>query len=283
MALTITMAITGAAFGQQPEPWQLGFQGAATETMREIENFHVLLLVIITAITIFVLALLVYVMWRFNAKKNPNPSKTSHNTVIEVLWTAIPVIILVIIAIPSFRLLYFEERQGNPEITVIARGYQWNWAYEFPDQQIGEYASYMIPDDEIDLEAGQVRQLSTDAPLVLPADTEIQFLITANNVLHSFAMPSFGIKMDAVPGRMNEVVRTIDVQGTFYGQCSELCGTGHGFMPIEVEVVSREEWDEWVVEQTADADIDPENPPVLLTMTWDEAMERRDQQVALAD
>lgn len=267
----------------QPHNWQLGFQPAATTSAREAYYFHDLLLVIITAITLFVLALLVYVMIRFNAKRNPTPSKTTHNTLIEVLWTVVPVLILVVIAIPSFRLLYYVERAEEPEMTLIVHGYQWYWGYEFPDQQIPEYSSYMIPDEDIDPSAGQIRNLSVDNPVVLPVDTDIQILVTAEDVLHSWAVPSFLIKTDAVSGRHNETWAHIEREGVYYGQCSEICGTGHAYMPIEIHAVSREAFDAWVLEQIGDAEIDPENPPQLLTMTWEEAMASREQQVAAAE
>ncbi|WP_366657702.1 cytochrome c oxidase subunit II [Fodinicurvata sp. EGI_FJ10296] len=265
--------IAAPAVAQMPEGWQMGFQEAASPVMAELNDFHNLLLVIITAITLFVLALLIYVGWRFRASANPTPSRTSHNTVIEVVWTIVPVLILLVIAVPSFRVLYFMDRTTDPEMTLIANGYQWYWGYEYPDQQIGEYSSYMVPDEEIGPD--QTRMLSVDNAVVLPVDTNIQILVSAGDVLHSWAVPAFGVKQDAIPGRMNETWVRIEEEGTYYGMCSEICGTGHGFMPVEVRAVSREEFDDWVIEQTADADIDPENPPVLLTGTYEEAVARR--------
>ena len=259
------LGLTGPAWAQErlgvAEPWQLGLQEQATPVMSQMSDFHNLLLIIITGITLFVLGLLVYVMWRFNAKKNPTPSKTAHHTMLEVVWTIVPVLILLVIAVPSFRLLYFMDRTENPEMTVVVRGYQWYWSYEYPDQQIPEYTSYMIPDEEIG--PGQLRLLSVDNPMVVPVDTDVQILVTAGDVLHSWAVPSFGMKRDAVPGRMNETWIRVDEEGTYYGQCSEICGVGHAFMPIEVRAVSREAFDDWVMEQTADLDLD--EPPVLLT------------------
>lgn len=255
----------------QPVPWQLGLQPGVTPTKHLMEDFNDLLNVIIVAICLFVLALVAYVCVRFNAKRNPVPSRTSHHTIIEILWTVVPVLILLVIAVPSFRLLYFADRVAEPELTLQVSGYQWYWGYEYPDQQIAEFASYLIPDEE--LEPGQPRLLATDAPVVLPVDTNIQILVTGGDVLHSWAVPAFGIKNDAVPGRMNETWVRIEQEGTFYGQCSEICGTGHAFMPIEVRAVSREEFDDWVVRQTAGLDL--AEPPVLLTMTWEEAMAKR--------
>ena len=278
LAALAALLFAGAAAAAQPTPWQMGMQPAATPVMEQIHSFHNLLLIIVTAITLFVLGLLVYVMYRFSAKRNPTPSKTSHNSLIEVIWTVVPVLILIVIAIPSFQLLYFMNEEVDPELTVIASGYQWYWGYELPDQQIGEYTSFMIPDDEIDEAAGQVRLLSVDNPLVLPVDTRIQVLITAGDVLHSFALPAAGVKMDAVPGRMNSTWMQFNQEGTYFGQCSELCGTGHAYMPIEIRVVSREAFDGWVLEQTAGMDFDV--PPVLLTTTYEEAVSAR--QVAAA-
>ena len=269
-ALTSLFAgLSGAASAQmgQPENWQLGFQEAVTPVAHQAHNFNVLLMVIIVAITVFVLGLLLYVMVRYNHKRNPTPSKTSHNTLLEVVWTTVPVIILLVIAVPSMRLLYFMDRTEEPEMTLIVYGYQWYWGYEYPDQQIAEFAAHMVPDEEIGED--QVRLLSTYDPtgrspgvVVLPTDTNIQILITARDVLHAWAVPSFGIKRDAVPGQMNETWVRIEQEGTFYGQCSELCGANHGFMPIEVRAVSREEFNDWVVQQTASLDL--ETPPRLL-------------------
>ena len=262
----IIAGLTTNAWAAQPEPWQLGLQDAATPVMQQLNSFHNILLVIITLITLFVLGLLAYVMWRFRASKNPEPSRTSHNTTLEVVWTLVPVLILVFIASFSFPLLYFMSAEEETELTVIARGYQWYWGYEYPDQHVDEFTSFMIPDEEIDEAAGQVRLLSVDNPMILPVDTNIEILITAGDVLHAFAVPAFGIKMDAVPGRMNRTWVRIEEEGTYYGQCSELCGTGHAFMPIEVQAVSREAFDAWVIAQTEGEDFDV--PPALLTRDY---------------
>lgn len=273
---------TAAAQAQQPREWQLGLQEPVTPFAQAGQDFNDLLMVIIIAISVFVLALLAIVIFRFNAKKNPVPSKTTHNTLIEVVWTVVPVLILVVIAVPSFRLLYLGDRVEDPEMTLLVRGYQWYWGYEYPDQQIDEYASYMIPDEEIDPEAGQLRLLSVDNPVVLPVDTDIQILVTGEDVLHSFAVPSFMIKTDAISQRWNETWARIEREGVYYGQCSEICGTGHGYMPIEIRAVSREAFDQWTIDQVGDAEIDPENPPALLTTTWQEAMAEREAQLRLA-
>ncbi len=261
----------GTASAGQPLPWQMGQQTAASPVMAQMADFHTLLMVIISVICLVVLGLLGFVIWRFNAARNPTPSKTSHNTMIEVIWTVVPVLILVVIAVPSFRLLYFMDRTADPEMTLVATGYQWYWGYQYPDQQIDEYASFMIPDEEITED--QVRLLSVDNPVVLPVDTNVQILVTAGDVLHSLALPAFGIKKDAVPGRMNETWVRIEEEGTYYGQCSELCGTGHAFMPIEVRAVSREAFDDWVMDQVAGKEL--AEPPVLLTQTYEEALAKR--------
>ncbi len=265
----------GGALAQAPTNWQMGLQDPASPIKAEMHSFHDLLLVIITAITAFVLVLLLYVIYRFNAKRNPVPSKTAHNTAIEVVWTIVPVLILLIIVVPSFRLLYYGDRTQNPEMTLIATGYQWYWGYSYPDQQIPEFNSIMVADE--DLQEGQLRLLSVDNPVVLPIDTDIQLLVTAGDVIHSWAIPAFGVKRDAVPGRMNEAWVRIDEPGIYYGQCSELCGINHAFMPIEIHAVTREEFDAWVIERVG---TDAEVPPQLLTMTWEEAQERA--QVAAA-
>ena len=245
-ALSLIALAAGGAVAAQPTPWQMGLQPAASPVMDEINSFHNLLLVIIFAIAIFVLALLAYVMWRFSAKRNPIPSKTSHNTFIEVIWTAVPILILVVIAIPSFKLLYFMDRTSEAEMTLKAIGHQWYWSYEYPDHGDFTFDSLMLADDE--LEDGQPRLLEVDNRVVLPVDTNIRILITADDVLHSWAMPAFGVKTDAVPGRVNETWVRIEREGIYYGQCSELCGVNHGYMPIAVEAVSREAFALWVEE-----------------------------------
>lgn len=240
-----------AAQTGKPEPWQLGLQEAATPVMEQVQDFHNLLLIIITAITLFVLGLLLFVCFRFNEKANPTPSKTTHNTLIEIVWTAVPVIILVVIAIPSFKLLYYQDTVVDSEMTVKAIGRQWYWSYEYPDHGGFQFDSFMIPDDEIDPEAGQIRQLSVDSALVLPAETDVRIQITASDVLHSFAVPAFGVKTDAIPGQLNETWVRVEEPGTYYGQCSELCGVGHADMPIMVKAVPRDEFEDWIETQQA--------------------------------
>ena len=235
------------------DPWQLTFQDAASPVAHDINALHNLLLVIITLITVFVLGLLLYCMLRFNANANPTPSRTSHNTLVEILWTTIPVLILVVIAIPSFKLLYFSDRTVDAEMTLKAIGKQWYWSYEYPDNSEISFDALMVED--ADLEAGQPRLLTTDTAIVLPVDTNIRLLTTAEDVIHAWAMPAFGVKLDAVPGRTNETWFRIEAEGMYYGQCSELCGQRHGFMPIMVKAVSKDDFKAWV-EQTKAAATD---------------------------
>lgn len=230
----------------QPQNYQLGFQEAVTPVAERIHSFHNILLIIITLITIFVLALLIWVMYRFSEKRNPNPSKTTHHVGLELAWTVIPVLILIGIAFPSFRLLYFADQVQEADITVKVIGRQWYWSYEYPDHGNFTFDAYMVAD--ADLEPGQPRLLTADNALVLPVDTNIRFLVTASDVLHNFAMPQFGLKLDAVPGRNNETWTYVPAEyagQTFYGQCSELCGTGHAYMPIMVKMVSKAEFAQW--------------------------------------
>ena len=196
-----------------------------------------------TAITVFVLGLMVYVMVRFNAKANPVPSKTSHNTLIEVVWTVIPILILLVIAVPSFRLLY-DQATPEADMTIKATGYQWYWGYEYPDHGDIAFDALMLEDDE--LQPGQPRLLTTDNAVVVPVDTTVRVLVTAADVIHNWAMPAFGVKMDAYPGRLNETWFRANQTGIYYGQCSELCGIRHSFMPIMVKVVEKEEFTAWV-------------------------------------
>ncbi len=240
----------GVASAAQPEPWQIGFQPAATPVMERLTAFHDLLLWIIVAITLFVTALLAYVCVRFRADRNPTPSRRTHNALLEVAWTAVPVLILVVIAIPSFKLLYYMDRVEDAELTIKAIGNQWYWTYEYPDNGEFTFDAYMVADE--DLEAGQPRLLTTDAAVVLPVDTTIRVLVTATDVLHSWAVPAFGVKIDAVPGRLNETWLRIEEPGMYYGQCSELCGDYHGFMPIMIKAVPKDEFEAWVKEAQAE-------------------------------
>ncbi|WP_028348018.1 cytochrome c oxidase subunit II [Bradyrhizobium murdochi] len=229
----------GTAFGQQPKPWEITLQEAATPVMENIISFHNLLLVIITLITLFVLALLVIVVVKFNARANPVPSRTTHHTLIEVAWTLIPVLILVGIAVPSFRLLFQQLDVPKADLTVKVTGKQWYWSYAYPDNGKFEFDSLMAQDK-------QPRLLGVDNEMVVPVNKVIRVQTTGADVIHAFAVPSFGIKIDSIPGRLNETWFKATKTGMYYGQCSELCGKDHAFMPIAVKVVSDQEFAEWV-------------------------------------
>jgi cytochrome c oxidase subunit 2 len=250
--LTLALGVIGSlaaatiAGAAEPKPWQLGFQPPATPVKDRLSAFHDELLIIITLITIFVLGLLVYVMWRFNQQRNPVPTRTSHNTVIEMLWTVVPVLILIIIAIPSFKLMYYMDRVPNPEMTIKVTGHQWYWSYEYPDQGGLTFDSNMIPEDQ--LKPGQKRLLDVDNPLVVPADTIIRVLITGTDVIHSWFVPSFGVQEYAIVGRLNESWMKIDHPGTYYGQCNQICGVNHAFMPIKVEAIAKDAFQRWLVD-----------------------------------
>ncbi len=230
----------------QPVPWELGLQPAATPVMVDIVWFHDLLLWIISAITLFILVLLGIVVVRFNARANPTPSRTTHNTPIEVLWTIVPVIILVVIAVPSFRLLFLELDEPKADLTVKATGKQWYWSYSYPDNGNFEFDSLLVADG--DLKPGQPRLLTVDNELVVPVNKVVHVLVTGADVIHSFAVPSFGIKIDAVPGRINDTWFKATIQGTFHGQCSELCGKDHSFMPITVRVTDDKGFAAWAAQ-----------------------------------
>ncbi len=238
-----TASVAGAA---QPEPWQIGLQEPAGSIAQKATDLHDLLLIIISLISVFVLALLVYVGWRFRRDANPTPSRTTHNTTIEILWTVIPVLILVVIAVPSFRLLYYMDETKNAEMVIKVTGNQWYWNYEYMDDQIA-FDSYMLSDDE--LQPGQPRLLSVDNPLVVPANTKIKMLVTGNDVMHSFFVPSLAVQTYALIGRVNEV--WIDVpegEKTYYGQCNQICGVNHSFMPIVVKAMAKEEYQAWLAD-----------------------------------
>ena len=233
-------------FANQPKNWQLGFQDAASQTMRDIVWFHdYMLMPIIVAISAFVLFLMLYAMVRFRASRNPNPSKRTHNVLVEIIWTLVPCLILIVMAVPSFKVLYSQDTIPKADVTIKAIGYQWYWGYEYPDENI-IFDSYMI--EEQDLQEGQPRLLAVDNVVVVPVNKVVKVLITANDVLHAWALPAFGVKRDAMPGRINETWFKAERVGTFYGQCSELCGIKHAFMPIEVRVVSEEEYELWLEE-----------------------------------
>lgn len=244
--VAVALLGTGTAFATEPQNWQLGFQEAGSPVKERMHSFHNMLLVIIITIAIFVMLLLAYVTIRFRAKANPVPSRVSHNTLIEVVWTVVPVLILVVIAVPSFRLLYFEDRAVNAEMTVKVVGHQWYWSYEYPDNGNFQFDSYMIQD--ADLKPGQKRLLDVDNRLVLPVGTTVRVLIAGTDVIHSFMVPSLGLQTYSMPGRLNETWVKIDHPGVYYGQCNQICGTNHAYMPIAIEGVSKEAFKAWVEE-----------------------------------
>jgi cytochrome c oxidase subunit 2 len=244
LLLIFNLLQISVCYADKPHEWQVDFQAAASPIMEELHSFHNFLLFIITAIVVFVLVLLGYVIFRFSAKRNPIPAKFTHNIAVEVIWTVIPIIILIIIAVPSFRVLRMVEHSPPAEVIVKVVGSQWYWSYSYPDHGNIEFDSNLIQDK--DLKPGQIRLLEVDNRIVVPQGSVIKFLVTASDVLHSFAIPSLGIKTDAVPGKVTQTWTKIDKKGVYYGQCSELCGVNHGFMPIAIEVVSKEEFDEWI-------------------------------------
>lgn len=233
-----------------PRPGEISLQKQFSPTGRQARWIHdALLLPIITVISLLVLALMLFIMVRYRRAANPSPSRTSHNTILEIFWTVVPILILVVIAVPSISLIAQQYKPAPKDaLTVKVTGYQWYWGYEYPDQGIPEYVSNMLPPEKA-LENGEPYLLAADNRLVLPAGRPIKLIVTAADVIHSFAMPSLWVKMDAVPGRLNEVTFTIEKPGVYYGQCSELCGARHGFMPIAIEALPPEEFDTWVRSQ----------------------------------
>lgn len=249
-ALTLALFATGCSQGPelvgQPTDGALGLQPAASPLKVEAHIFHdAILMPIITGICLLVLALIIWIVVRYNKKSNPVPAKWSHNTLVEVIWTVVPVLILVFIALFSFRLLFAYHDMPTPDLTVKATGNQWNWAYEYPDQGVPEYISNMLPEAEA-VARGVPYRLAADEPIVVPVGKTVRVLVTAADVIHAFALPAFGLKTDAVPGRVNETWFRADRTGVFYGQCSELCGVDHAFMPIQINVVTEAEFAAWV-------------------------------------
>jgi cytochrome c oxidase subunit 2 len=259
------MAGCGMAFAGlgQPSPWELGLQQAGSDVMVDVTWFHDFLLWIISAIALFVLALLVIVMVRFNARANPVPSRTTHNTVIEVIWTVVPVLILVVIAVPSFRLIFYQLEIPKADLTVKVTGKQWFWSYSYPDAKV-EFDSLMLQDK--DRKPNQPRLLAVDNEMVVPVKKVVHVLVTGADVIHSFAVPSFGVKIDAIPGRVNETWFKAEREGMYYGQCSQLCGRDHAFMPISIRVVSDTEYSAWLDQAKKKYAVDePANPTRLAT------------------
>ena len=254
IALTAAALLSGAsaAFAGmgQPSPWEIGLQDSATPIMSDITWFHDVLLWIIAAISGFVLLLLLIIIIRFNARANPTPTRTTHNTVLEVLWTIVPVIILACIAVPSFRLLFVQLDVPKPDLTVKATGSQWYWTYNYPDNGNLKITSAMLDDEQLkQLKPDEPRLLAVDNDMVVPVNKVVHVIVTGTDVIHSFNVPSFGIRIDAIPGRINETWFRATTVGMFYGQCSELCGKDHSFMPIAVKVVSDADFAAWLAQQ----------------------------------
>ena len=244
--IIITTLVGVPALADQPHAWGLWSQTPASPTMEQINALHTTITVIITAITVLVFGILGFILFRFNAKANPNPAKWAHNGPLEVAWTLIPVLILVAIAFPSFRLLYAMDRIKDADMTIKVTGHQWYWSYSYPDYNVS-FDSNLTQDS--DLKEGEPRLLTTDTHVVLPAGENIRIQLTSDDVIHSWSIPAFGVKTDAFPGRLNETWVRIEKPGLYYGQCSQLCGVNHGFMPIEVEALSKEDFAAWLKQQ----------------------------------
>jgi len=238
------MLLGGAAFADKPEPWQLGMQAPATPITQRIHDFHNELLIVITLITLFVFGLLGWIMIKFNARANPVPTRTTHNTFIEILWTVVPVVILVMIAIPSFRLMYYMDRVPDSKMTIKITGHQWYWEYNYPDNGNIGFNSNIVADK--DLKPGDQRLLEVDNPLVIPAKTNIRIQVAGTDVIHSWFVPSFGVQEYAVVGRLNEAWVNVNEPGTYYGECNQICGVNHAFMPIKVVVMNQADFDKWL-------------------------------------
>lgn len=248
-ALLLMACMATAAMAQSPTPWEIGMQPGFSPVKRDIIAMHDLVLVIITLITLFVAGLLAVVLYRFDAKRNPVPSRVSHNTLLEVTWTVVPILILVVIAIPSFRLMFYEDRTHDPDLTLKVTAHQWYWEYTYPDQGGLDIESRYIPDDQ--LKPGQKRMLEVDNPLVLPVGKNIRILETSSDVIHSFFIPSLGVQRYAIPGRLIETWVRIDKPGQYYGECNQVCGTNHSLMPISIRALSPEEFAVWAKQAKA--------------------------------
>ena len=242
----VALGYVAPALAQVPRNWELGMQTPGSPVAAEIDWLHDIVLVIITVITLFVAALLLYVIWRYDARRNPTPSRLSHHTWLEVAWTVIPILILVGMAIPSFRLVYYEDRTYDPDLTIKVTGHQWYWEYTYPDNANVDFNSYIVKD--ADLKPGQLRLLTVDNQLVLPVGKNIRILTTSADVIHSFFIPSLGVQRYAIPGRTIETWVRIDRPGDYYGECNQICGTNHSQMPISIHAVPDAEFNTWVVQ-----------------------------------
>ncbi len=244
----LVTVLSGTASAQVPHPWQMGLQAPHSSVQAEMQSLNDFVLWIVIAIATFVAGLLLYVVFRFNHKRNPVPSRTSHNTVIEILWTTVPVLILIVIAIPSFRLVYYQDRATHPDMTIKVTAHQWYWEYTYPDQDGLDFQSYMIPDKQLKPEQGALRRLAVDNPLVVPVGKSVRVLLTSGDVLHSFFIPSLGVQRYAIPGRMIETWFDVDKPGDYYGECNQICGINHDGMSIQVHAVSQADYAQWLKE-----------------------------------
>jgi cytochrome c oxidase subunit II len=258
--LAVLAVLAGGAWADQPHPWQLGMQAPATPIKERIHSFHNELLVLIFLIAIFVLGLLLVTIVRFSAKRHPVPTRTTHNPVIEILWTVVPVLILVIIAIPSFKLMYYMDEVPDAKMTIKVTGHQWYWSYEYPDQGGLAFDSNMIQDK--DLKAGQERMLEVDNPLVVPVGTTVRVQVTGTDVIHSWFIPSFGVQEYAIIGRLNEAWMQVLEPGTYRGECNQICGINHAYMPIVIKAVAQADFDKWLVDAKKKFAVAPNAPDV---------------------
>ena len=246
LAALAALMLTGPAWAQVPHNWQLSFQPAHSPVQQGIEGLHALVVWLMALVTIFVAALLAFVVWRYSAKKNPVPSRVSHHTALEVAWTVLPVLILVVIAIPSFRLVYFQDKTEAADLTIKVTGHQWYWEYTYPDQGGLNFSSYMIPADQMKKGDGLLRNLDVDNKVVVPAGKNVRLLTTSADVIHSFFIPSLGVQRYAIPGRTIETWVKVDKPGVYYGQCNQICGANHSMMPISVEALTDKDFAAWV-------------------------------------
>ncbi len=249
--ISLAVGLSASAQAQVPHPWQMGLQAPHSSVQSEMQSLNTFVLWIIIAIAAFVAGLLLYVIFRFNHKRNPVPSRTSHNTVIEILWTTVPVLILIVIAIPSFRLVYYQDRATHPDLTVKVTAHQWYWEYNYPDQDGLDFQSYMIPEKQLKPEQRALRQLAVDNPLVVPVGKSVRILLTSGDVLHSFFIPSLGVQRYAIPGRMIETWFDVDKPGDYYGECNQICGINHDGMSIQVHAVSQADYAQWLKDAKA--------------------------------
>ncbi|HEV2550515.1 MAG TPA: cytochrome c oxidase subunit II [Stellaceae bacterium] len=244
--LSLALFAVPAAWAAEPLPWQMGFQPAASPVRDQIDFLHDdILLPIITVISLFVLGLLLYVIVRYDARRHPTPTKTTHNTVIEVIWTAIPILILLVIFFPSMKLLYYVDRVQKADMTLKVTGRQWYWSYEYPDQNNFSFDSTMLAEDEVG-KYGEKRLLGVDKPVVVPVGATVRILVGGSDVIHSWFVPSMGVQEYAVVGRENEAWMKVEKPGTYYGQCNQICGLNHPFMPIEIKAVAKEDFEKWL-------------------------------------